>query len=190
MVFAGTNGAGKTTTYYLGKKHIPLLSSIPYIKPDEIAVSYGIGQVAAGKMAILERNERIQKGESFIFETTFSGKSEELLLRKAKELGYLINVVLVGLGNTDLHNLRIGERASKGGHFVGPEVVERRYEKLITKYPTLIELSDQLFVVDNSKNHAKIAAIIKEGRMVSKREVVPKWVQSVLEATQKQNQLE
>ena len=93
-------------------------------------------------MAILERNERLQKGEFFIFETTFSGKSEELLLRKAKELGYLINVVLVGLGNTDLHNLRIGERASKGGHFVGPEVVERRYEKLITKYPTLIELSD------------------------------------------------
>ena len=92
---------------------------------------------------------------------------------------------MVGLGNSDLHNFRVNERTSKGGHFVDPEVVERRYEKLITKYPTLIELSDRLLVVDNSKNLAKIAAIIKDGRMVSKRKVVPKWVQLVLDATQK-----
>jgi predicted ABC-type ATPase len=65
--------------------------------------------------------------KSFIVESTLSGHSLVKHIENAKKAGFRIELWYVYLENASLCNNRINERVKKGGHFVPPEDVERRF---------------------------------------------------------------
>jgi len=81
IVFAGPNGSGKSTITALAKV-IP-----PYINADDIKRTNFCSDLEAAKMAEKLRNDCVNKGKSFTFETVLSTRRNLDLLIKAKENG-------------------------------------------------------------------------------------------------------
>ena len=76
FIFAGPNGAGKTT---FALEYLPREAECPdFINVDLIAAGLfplnpERGAIRAGRVMLAEINRRVQRGESFAFETTLSG---------------------------------------------------------------------------------------------------------------------
>lgn len=84
IVFAGPNGSGKST--------VTKMANIiePYINADDIKKVNQCGDMEAAVWADNMRNELIEQGKSFTFETVLSTDRNLKLLQKAKEKGYFI----------------------------------------------------------------------------------------------------
>ena len=84
IVFAGPNGSGKTT--------IPRMARTigVYINADDIKRSSLCSYLEAAVKAEELREEMLEKGEDFTFETVLSTDRNLKLLKKAKEKGYFL----------------------------------------------------------------------------------------------------
>lgn len=185
VFFAGLNGAGKTTTYVLACQKIPHLKDLIYINPDILTVREGGDFIKGARAALTLREESLRRGLSFVFESTFSGNSEIRLLKEAKLKYYEINGVLVGTDNIDLNLKRISERVMTGGHFVPDEDVRRRAGRLLSNYPSILELTDRLYLVDNTRKSPKIQAVIKNGEIKLRKHNSASWINVFLELLKK-----
>ena len=153
-LFAGSNGAGKTT---FAKAYLPLLDPIPrFLNADEIA--RGLSpldpsriSVSAGKLLLHEIGKCLEKGESIGLESTLSGLGHVKILRKAKSLGYHIELHYLWLPSPELAIRRIKQRVKKGGHHI-PEVdVRRRYKRSLSNFTRVYApLADTWQVWDNT----------------------------------------
>lgn len=100
-VLAGPNGAGKSTIarrFFIGR--------IPFVNADDIArdldpndVNSISAHMRAGRIALELRDGYLNRSETFAMETTVTGKSELALMRRAREAGYKVNLIFVGIGN-------------------------------------------------------------------------------------------
>ena len=185
VFFAGLNGAGKTTSYVLAWQKIPHLKDLIYINPDILAAQEGGDFIKGARSALLLRERNLKQGLSFVFESTFSGNSEIRLLKEAKLKHYKINGVLVGTDNIDLNLKRISERVVTGGHFVPDEDVRRRAGRVLSNYPSILELTDRLYLVDNTRKYPKIQAVIKNGELKLRNHNSASWINVFLELTKK-----
>ncbi len=82
IIFAGPNGSGKTTITRMAR------TIGVYINADDIKRSSLCSDLEAAVKAEELREEMIEKGEDFTFETVLSTDRNLKLLKKAKEKGY------------------------------------------------------------------------------------------------------
>ncbi len=130
-VVAGPNGAGKSTltaTYLEGRLEI--------VNPDLIARELDPSdpngtrvRLQAGREAIRRQEVLLASGRDFSFETTLSGHRELTVLRRAKEAGFKVNLVYVGIGSPPATLGRVRERVASGGHDIPPQDIARRFER-------------------------------------------------------------
>ncbi len=74
-------------------------------------------------------NERLSKSDSFILETTLSGKYLEKVIRKAQKADFFVSLIYLYLDNSVENILRVKNRVLAGGHNV-PEIdIIRRYKR-------------------------------------------------------------
>lgn len=130
FIVAGANGSGKTTF----AKEFMKLYNYEFINADEIAKELDPnnttgGKLTAGRILFKRVAKKFEKNESFILESTLSGKYLFSLIKKAKDLEYKITIIYVFLDSTDSCINRIKQRVIKGGHFVPDEDVIRRYNR-------------------------------------------------------------
>lgn len=143
-VFAGPNGAGKST---LADRFVR--ERIPIVNPDNIAHDLprtahgGLAELAAGKLALKERGERLRTGQTFAFETTLSGGTELKVMRDAKAEGYKVNLVYVGVSDPAISMARVSERVRRGGHDVDDRAVAQRYAASLAQLPEAMALADR-----------------------------------------------
>ena len=130
-IVAGANGSGKTTFIANFNKTKGLTS----LNADDIAKeltrdsrnSLSTKRIAAGKIFLKNIDACILKGESFIIETTLSGKYIKNIVAKAKKNGYGISIFYIFLGSERTNFQRIRSRVLKGGHDIPiPDVIRRR----------------------------------------------------------------
>lgn len=154
-LFAGSNGAGKTT---FAKAYLTLLDPIPrFLNADEIA--RGLSpldpsriSVSAGKLLLHEVDGCLRKGESFGMESTLSGLGHVKLLKRAKSLGYHIELHYLWLPSPSLAISRIKQRVKKGGHHIPDADVRRRYKRsLLNVTNSYLPLTDSWTFRDNTK---------------------------------------
>ena len=177
-VIAGPNGAGKST---LADRY--LAGRVPVINPDNIALEQpGIGPAQAGRKAIERRREHLLKRESFAWETTLSGRGELALLREAKDAGYKVNLVFIGIRDPGLSMLRITERVAAGGHPVPASDVVRRFERSLGNLPDAMGLADRTLVLDNSDKRRRLVLVRERDHSRYQAKSVPRWLQSRLPA--------
>lgn len=126
FVAGGPNGAGKTTFVIRAIAE----RGFPYIGADQIAA--GISPANPESAAILAAREFIEQvnwmietHQSFIVETTLSGKSFANMIRAAKTAGFYIALQMVFVDSPSINLDRIKNRVRQGGHHVPDGWYER-----------------------------------------------------------------
>lgn len=163
-IVAGPNGAGKTTLVSkFNKKELFVLN------PDDIALQWPEipeeqRHLKAGRQAVMKRKELFKQEQSFIIETTFSGKNSLRLVENAQKAGYRVSFVAVLIPSATVSLGRVGERVKKGGHNVPIEAIVRRYQRSMSNIEQAIGKVNRAFIVENSSVKGIMVARIEKGR--------------------------
>ncbi|MDR0335210.1 MAG: zeta toxin family protein [Methanomassiliicoccaceae archaeon] len=174
LVVAGPNGSGKSsivTSSGIAKDYGDNI-----INPDNYAKfvydieDYTERYLFAMKQCDNLRNDLLELGVPFGFETVASTQGKIDFIKKAAAKGYKIQVVFVSLESPELCYQRVKKRVERGGHDVERSKVFSRYGKAMNYLKEYIRIADAASVFDNSgdepilvfsKNNEKMQ-IIKE----------------------------
>lgn len=122
------------------------------------------------------RQQLLEKGVSFTFETVMSHRSKVDFMREAQARGYRTYLYFVSTENPAINIDRVGIRVREGGHPVAPEKVSERYHKSLGLLPVAIAVSNRAYIFDNSGDSAVLLAEITDGVSLEFRtDEVPDW---------------
>lgn len=173
-LIAGVNGTGKSSLRGVLEGQNLLMGHI--IDGEDIAKKSDIDIVQAGKEAILEINQCLEKNISFTQETTLAGKRVKKTIQQARRQGYYIFLFYVGLDSMEESLRRIENRVRKGGHNIPLEDVRRRYESLGRVLP----YCDEVSFYDNENGFVKVAEI-RNNHFYFCNGYRPKWLEQLKE---------
>ena len=131
LIIAGPNGAGKTT---FATEFLPNEGDCPtFVNADMIAAGLNPFQpersaVAAGRIMLRMIDEYVQRGESFAFETTLSGRGYTRLIPNWQAQGYSVRLYFLRLPSADMAVARVRNRVIEGGHNIPEDVIRRRFD--------------------------------------------------------------
>ncbi len=155
-IIAGPNGAGKTT---FAKEFLPVEAKcLNFINADLIAAGLAPFHpervaIRAGKLMLEQIDYCIQRGNSFAFETTLSGRIYIRKINEMKTKGYKVIIYFLKLASLDLAIERVKLRVSEGGHNVPVIDIKRRFERGWVNFQEIYkEIVDEWVVFDTSGN--------------------------------------
>lgn len=183
-VLAGGNGAGKSTFY---KSSILSKRGVQFINADMIAKTISPEnpeQVSYEASNLVERlrDEILNKGISFCFETVFSHESKIDFIAKAKTMGYHVVLVYIHLETLDLNEARVNQRISEGGHSVPPQKIRSRLPRTMKNVAVVLQLVDEARLLDNSSRDKPYqqVALIRKGKRIQVADPLPSWTAEML----------
>lgn len=177
----GPNGAGKSTFVELVLAE--QRPGVTFVNADVIAAErwpddpVGHGHEAAAAAAQI-RDELVARGEPFIAETVASHDSKVDLVRRARQAGYHVHVVVIAVPE-EFSVVRVELRVASGGHDVPEDKIRSRYRRLWDNVVTMVELADSAEVFDNSGPGPATVATFVAGDIVG-RPRWPAWAPSAL----------
>ncbi len=152
-LIAGANGSGKTT---LAREIVAENPNIPFLNPDDIQRENNVDAKKAGRMVLQKMKQLFATHDSFIYETTLSGKNN--FVKQAHDNGYKIVFVYVLLSSVEQNIARVKQRVAMGGHGVPEDVIRRRYYRSLSNFDSVCEKSAQWEIYDNSENTYELFA--------------------------------
>ncbi len=180
VALAGPNGAGKTTFYHA---HLQP-AGLRFVNADLLARELDLDPYAAAKVADALRHELVKQRESFVFETIFSDPIGDKLrfLKDAGKAGYTVVVCFVGISGPEVSEERVAMRVSQGGHDVPTEKLVARFPRTLANLKAAIRELPQVLIFDNDdlRTPFRQVTVFEQGREVSLRPPVPKWLQPLL----------
>lgn len=151
-VIAGPNGAGKTS---FASRYLP--PGMEFVNADEVARQLPADvvdhrDVQAGRAVLQRMSELEDQRASFAIETTLSGTSIGVRLRRLHEAGYRIILHYVWLRQVELAIARVAARVKLGKHHIHEADIRRRYDRGLRNFVNIhLPLSDVCYVYDNSE---------------------------------------
>jgi len=124
-----------------------------------------------------EEKKHLVNLESFVVETTLTGRSTINLILEAKKLGYEVFLIYISLKNIQSSAIRVAFRVAKGGHDVPREAINRRYTQSLENLPKAAKLADNLYIFDNSGKKYKLLLNLQQGQIKYVNEKQPRWMQ-------------
>lgn len=180
VALAGPNGAGKTTFY---EAHLKA-SGLRFLNADILAGELDVDAYQAAEVAAKLRQEFVNQGESFIFETVFSDPVGDKLafLKQAVQHGYTVVMCFIGLADTDRSEERVAMRVSQGGHDVPTGKLNARFPRTMANLKRAIRELSCVFVFDNDdlRTPFRLAAIFQNGRRTFLAKSIPSWLEPIL----------
>ena len=143
-IIAGANGSGKTTF----AKSFANIHNLYFINADEIAKELDPEnitkhQVKAGRIFFQELKKRLNEQNSFVLETTLSGKYLVKYIKKAQENGFEVEMIYLFLEKPESNINRVSHRVLNGGHHVPKDDIIRRFyrskELFMSVYKNLVD---------------------------------------------------
>ena len=164
VVFAGVNGVGKSTFYHSGMwKLEDIPPAMKRVNPDEIALelasngSQPTGAFVAGREAVTRIENLLCAHESFNQETTLSGRSSLMTIKRAHELGYRVVLFYLGVSSPEIAIDRIAHRVEIGGHHIEADTVRRRFNASLSNFARALPFCDEAFAIDNTNSFTILA---------------------------------
>ena len=180
-IYAGVNGAGKSTLY--DSEHMD--AGIKRVNADEILMRNGGDWrnvkdiMTASKDAIRQVNHYLMDGVSFCQETTLSGKSILNNIKEAKDRGFSIMLLYVGVASPEIAIERVKVRVQKGGHGVAEEDIRRRYYRSLDNLKEVLPYCDCIKIYDNSGE--SLVNIVSINEIKSIFNEIPDWAKGICE---------
>lgn len=183
VILAGGNGSGKSTFYneYLKDQ------GIDFINADEIAKRHFPGGTAedsrrAQEYARTECDQYLAAGQPFCFETVFSHVSKKELIKKAKRLGYQVDLIYIHLEDSQLNQARVLQRVVAGGHPVPNDKIVSRLPRTFANIKEALKLVDTAKLLDNSlgTDPFRIIATVEQQIIKFKANPFPAWANDIL----------
>lgn len=126
-----------------------------FLNADEIARGLSpldprISAIRAGRLLLEEFARLVEKKETFALESTISGQTYLRHLARAKAMGFNIELHYLWVSDPAESIARVKQRVKKGGHFVPPEDIRRRFHRsLANLFNDYLPLADQWVIWDN-----------------------------------------
>lgn len=179
ILIAGVNGAGKSTLFHV----LDELKDMPRVNTDEIVKQYGdwnniSNTFKAGKQAVKMLDEYFSNHITFNQETTLCGNHILKNIRKAKTLGYYVELHYIGVENVEIAKKRVAHRVSVGGHGIPEKDIERRYMETFENLNKIISEFDRISFYDNTTEFERFA-VVEGGKTVILVKDIPKWFEKV-----------
>ena len=171
-IVGGVNGVGKSSLSGVLKEERRDLGYV--IDVDKLAVENKCGAIESGKIALTKINEHLDRGLSFTQETTLSGMKTEQTARTAKEKGYTVQLLYIGLDTLDESIERIKNRVARGGHNIQEDDIERRFVKRFDDVIKVLPYCDFALFYDNN-NGFVVVGEYRNGEIICKGDYKPNW---------------
>jgi predicted ABC-type ATPase len=186
IAIVGVNGAGKSTITARLRQEPGFPSN--YVNPDEIALTLTdiddpIDRVyTAARKADEQRNTWLANRQSMAFETVMSHPSKIEFMQSAKDAGYRIMLVFVGLSSPELSLQRVRQRVQSGGHDVPREKIMARYDRVMALLPDALQVADRALIYDNSDDddEARLVISFNNGRIGYESIDLPEWLRFLI----------
>lgn len=155
-LIGGPNGSGKTTlATSILKTHPKLI----FLNPDEIARRQKlVYNASVGRVLFDQMHDIFLAHNSFLLETTLSGKFPIRLIQNARAAGYTIDFSYVVLSSVEQNLARVRNRVACGGHDVPENVIRRRHNKSLFNFDVAYKLADSWKLYDNAGNKCCLVA--------------------------------
>lgn len=191
-LITGSNGAGKSTVGpdYLPKqifnKHVVFDGDKLYTKkvselwPHQIKSIKEAKKIAAEFIVTSLENqleEAIKNKEDYVYEGHFPSYATWEFPKRFKENGYNIQMLFLGLTNTELSEMRVSLRTKKGGHNVPRYDIENNFYGNLQMLDEHFQLLDHLQIVDTSEFIPKPLATFRGTEIISNvnKNELPEW---------------
>ncbi len=132
----------------------------------------------AADIAAFIRQQLLDQGISFSFETVFSHPSKIALIERAKKLGYRVYLYFVATEDPDININRVYNRVILKGHEVSPQKIKDRYYRSLDLLLDAVKLSNRAYLFDNSGKYYELIAEISNGKNVEILDIdkeLPEW---------------
>ena len=180
VVIIGANGAGKTTWGRHHRRRLPL----EFYNADVIAE--GLGDANSPELQVRARAlveglvaERLGLGDSFGFESTWSGRSRPQIVRDAGTLGYETHGIFLGTAHPALNIARVRRRVIEGGHHVPESETVRRWTAAFENLLAMWDVFNRIHVLDSSTETVRLVASKKGTRTDAPRDELPDWATAI-----------
>lgn len=117
----------------------------------------------------------LKRGKSFAMETVMSHHSKLDEIIAANQLGYKTYLYYVCTSDPMINLDRISERVRKGGHFVPPDKIEKRYVASLDLLNEAVSITHRAYLFDNSGRNLKLIAESFRGRLKIIEPLQPSW---------------
>jgi predicted ABC-type ATPase len=164
VAVAGPNGAGKSTFYEAHLKP----AGLRFLNADVMAGELGIDAYQAAEVVAKLRQELVNQGESFVFETVFSDPVGDKLafLKDAAQRGYSVVLCFIRIASVDRSEERVAMRVSQGGHDVPTDKLTARFPRTMANLKQAIKDLPCVAIFDNDDlgTPFRLAAIYQNGQ--------------------------
>jgi predicted ABC-type ATPase len=131
----------------------------------------------AAALADAVRQELLEEGQTFTFETVMSHDSKIEFMRKARERGYRVYLYFVATDDPLINIDRVNRRYEQNGHYVPPEKVIERYYKSIALLTRACEVAHRAYLFDNSgQKHKLLAEVTDSDTLTLAASVINPWL--------------
>ena len=104
----------------------------------------------AAALAEAVRQELLEEGQTFTFETVMSHASKIEFMKEARARGYRVYLYFVATDDPTINIARVRGRVLQGGHPVDDDLVIKRYHKSIALMTEACKVAHRAYIFDNS----------------------------------------
>jgi len=116
----------------------------------------------ASALAEALRQELLEAGQTFTFETVMSHPSKIDFMKQARALGYRVYLYFVATDDPEINIDRVHRRVLQGGHPVDDGKVIDRYYKSIALMTQACAVAHRAYIFDNSGSKHKLLAEVTD----------------------------
>jgi len=171
-IVAGVNGTGKSS--FIGALTGEIEFNIS-IDDHKITAFNKVFLFDNNKIAIDCINECLDDNISFSQETTLADSKIEVFTEKAKEKGFYVKLIYIGLDTPEECIKRIANRAARGGRDIGEVDIRRRFAERWRVLKRILPYCNEASFYDNDNGFCKVADY-HDGELTLNEEAHKTWV--------------